>query len=198
MTEYFRDPHALVEPGVLVGKSTKIWRHAHIRSGSTIGAHCVIGENVYVGPEVTIGNCVKIQNGSQLFGPLTVSDGVFVGPNTIFTNDKSPRAITVEHNLKASSDWEAAETQVGYGASLGAGAICVAPVKIGNWAMIGAGAVVAKNVKDFELVVGLPAIRVGWVCRCGNKITRYLREYFCQKCKKNFRYEKEADVMVEL
>jgi len=33
-----------------------------------------------------------------------------------------------------------------------------------------AGAVVAKDVTDYALVVGVPARRVGWVCRCGDRL----------------------------
>ena len=53
------------------------------------------------------------------------------------------------------------------GASIGARAVCVAPVTIGRWAMVAAGAVVASDVPDFALVVGVPARRVRWVGRAG-------------------------------
>ena len=42
------------------------------------------------------------------------------------------------------------------GASIGARAVCVAPVTIGAWATVAAGAVVTKDVPDFALVVGRP------------------------------------------
>ena len=36
--------------------------------------------------------------------------------------------------------------------------------------MIGAGAVVAKNVPDFGLAVGVPARRIGWVSEAGGRL----------------------------
>ena len=53
------------------------------------------------------------------------------------------------------------------GASIGARAVCVAPVTVGRWAMVAAGSVVVKDVPDFALVVGVPARFVRWVGRAG-------------------------------
>ena len=46
------------------------------------------------------------------------------------------------------------------GASIGARAVCVAPVTIGRWALVAAGSVVVEDVPDFALVVGVPARRI--------------------------------------
>ena len=32
------------------------------------------------------------------------------------------------------------------------------------------GAVVAEDVQDYALVVGVPARRIGWVCQCGERL----------------------------
>ena len=53
------------------------------------------------------------------------------------------------------------------GASIGARAVCVAPVTIGRWAMVAAGSVVTRDVPDFALVAGVPARRLRWVGRAG-------------------------------
>jgi UDP-2-acetamido-3-amino-2,3-dideoxy-glucuronate N-acetyltransferase len=53
------------------------------------------------------------------------------------------------------------------GASIGGNATLVGGIEIGAWAMVGAGAVVTRSVGAHELVVGNPARRHGWVCRCG-------------------------------
>jgi UDP-2-acetamido-3-amino-2,3-dideoxy-glucuronate N-acetyltransferase len=36
--------------------------------------------------------------------------------------------------------------------------------------LIGSGAVVAKDVKDYALMVGVPARQIGWVCECGKRL----------------------------
>ena len=57
------------------------------------------------------------------------------------------------------------------GASIGARAVCVAPVRIGAWATVAAGAVVTKDVPAHALVAGVPARRIGWVGRAGEPLT---------------------------
>ncbi|WP_043564420.1 acetylglucosamine-1-phosphate uridylyltransferase, partial [Actinomyces israelii] len=56
------------------------------------------------------------------------------------------------------------------GASIGARAVCVAPVRIGAWATVAAGAVVTRDVPAHALVAGVPARRVGWVGRAGRPL----------------------------
>ena len=45
--------------------------------------------------------------------------------------------------------------------------------------MIGAGAVVTRDVAPHALVVGAPARRVGWACRCGETLPTVLA---CPRC----------------
>jgi UDP-2-acetamido-3-amino-2,3-dideoxy-glucuronate N-acetyltransferase len=161
---YFIDPIARVD------KSSIIWEDTRIRENVQIGAHCNIGRNVYIGPGVIIGNNVKIQNNALIYEPAIIKDGVFIGPGVIFTNDLNPRAVNVDGEKKNENDWKKTGVEVYQGASLGAGVICVAPVKIGHWAMVAAGSVVTRDVEDFELVAGVPAARIGWVGKAGTRL----------------------------
>lgn len=99
-----------------------------------------------------------------------LEDGVFVGPSVVFTNDHFPRAITPAGQLKRAHDWKPVGVTVRYGASIGARAVCIAPVTIGQWAFVAAGAVVTKDVPDIALVAGVPAKQVGWVGRAGHPL----------------------------
>lgn len=140
---------ALYEPGeCAIGARTKVWHHAHVRSGARIGADCVIGKGVYVDTGVIIGDRCKLQNGVNIYNGVTLGDEVFVGPGAIFTNDKNPRAV---------GEWTIVPTKVGNGVSIGAGAVIVCGITIGDGAMIGAGAVVTHNVLPGSTVVGNPA-----------------------------------------
>ena len=56
------------------------------------------------------------------------------------------------------------------GASVGAAAVILPGVEIGEWAMVAAGAVVTRSVPPHALVVGSPAKPVGWVGRSGRKL----------------------------
>lgn len=161
---------AEVSPFANVGLGTRIWHHVHIRERATIGRQCILGKGVYVDFGVEIGDRCKIQNGAFLYHGVTLEEGVFVGPGVLFTNDRVPRAITPEGDLKAAEDWEAGSIRVRRGASVGAGAIILPGVEIGRWAMIGAGAVVTRDVPDHGLVLGNPARLMGFVCRCGRRL----------------------------
>ena len=56
---------------------------------------------------------------------------MFVGPAVVFTNDHYPRSIDPDGTLKRGDDWEAVGVTCRTGASIGARAVCVAPVTIG-------------------------------------------------------------------
>ena len=160
-------PSAEVDARATLGAGTVVWSHAAIREEAETGRHCVIGRGAYVGPGVRLGDNVKVQNLAQIYEPATLADGVFVGPAVVFTNDMYPRAVTPEGRLKTALDWDAVGVTVLEGASIGARAVCVAPVLIGRWATVAAGAVVTRDVPDFGLVAGVPARRIGWMGRAG-------------------------------
>lgn len=170
MTPPIIHPTAEVHPSAEIGAGTRIWRNAQVREGARLGAGCVVGKDAFIDHDVTIGAHCKIQNGALIYHGATLEDGVFVGPQVCLTNDKVPRAVNPDGSLKSEADWEVGRIDVGFGASLGAGAVVVTGVTIGRWAMVAAGAVVTRDVPDHGLVVGCPARLVGYVCACGRLV----------------------------
>ncbi len=160
-------PSADVDPSATLGDGSSIWHLAQIRDQVTLGANCIIGRGVYIGSGVTLGDNCKVQNYALIYEPAKIGAGVFIGPAAVLTNDQFPRAVNPDLTLKSGSDWEAAGVTIHDGASIGARAVCVAPVTIGKWALVAAGAVVTKDVPDFALVAGVPAKRIRWVGRAG-------------------------------
>jgi UDP-2-acetamido-3-amino-2,3-dideoxy-glucuronate N-acetyltransferase len=156
-----------VDERASIGDGTSIWHLAQVREDATVGENCNIGRGAYIGPGVRVGANVKLQNYALVYEPAQLADGVFIGPAAVLTNDEYPRSVTPDGRLKTGDDWHAVGVVVGEGASIGARAVCVAPVTVGRWALVAAGAVVTKDVPDFALVVGVPARRVGWVGRAG-------------------------------
>ena len=160
-------PSADVDSSATLGDGSSIWHLAQIRDGVVLGKNCVIGRGAYIGSGVTLGDNCKVQNYALVYEPATLGTGVFIGPAAVLTNDQYPRAVNADLSLKSGSDWEAVGVTIHEGASIGARAVCVAPITIGKWALVAAGAVVTKDVPNFALVAGVPAKRIRWVGRAG-------------------------------
>lgn len=187
---------AEVEPGAVVGEGSSVWQLAHIREGASIGRNCVVGRGAYVGPGVEVGRGSKIQNYALLYEPALLGAGVFVGPGAVLTNDQYPRAVNVDLSEKSSADWEPVGVSVGEGASIGARAVCVAPLQIGRWALVAAGSVVVVDVPDFALVAGTPARRIGWVGRAGKPLIFSDGTWKCPVT--GAQYEEQSNVLFEI
>jgi len=162
---------AHVSPDAKIGNGTKIWINSQIREHASIGENCIISKDTYIDEHVVIGNRVKIQNGVSVYHGVIIEDDVFVGPNATFTNDHVPRAFN--------QSWKISETIVKKGASIGANATIICGVTIGEYAMIGAGSVVTKNVAPHTMVVGNPAKQIGYVCKCGGRLSN---DNVCSQC----------------
>jgi UDP-2-acetamido-3-amino-2,3-dideoxy-glucuronate N-acetyltransferase len=152
---------AIVEAGATLDEGVKVWHHAHVREGASIGAHTVIGKNVFVDADVPIGAGCKIQNNVSVYAGVHLAARVFVGPSAVFTNDRNPRAF---------GEWEREDTYLEEGCSIGANAVLRCGITIGSFALVGAGAVVTTSVEPHQLVAGNPARPIGWVCVCGRRV----------------------------
>jgi UDP-2-acetamido-3-amino-2,3-dideoxy-glucuronate N-acetyltransferase len=176
---------AYVDDGAVVGPGTKVWHFCHIMPGAVIGERCSLGQNVVVMPGTRIGNNVKIQNNVSIYEGVELEDDVFCGPSMVFTNVVNPRS-------HVSRKAEYRKTTVRRGASIGANATVVCGVELGAYAFVGAGAVVARDVKPYALMVGVPARQAGWMCQCGVKLDLPVagpeRETRCTACGSGYRY----------
>ena len=178
----FIHPTAIVD-AKQIGRGTRIWAFAHVMAGVSIGANCNIGDHCFIESGASIGDSVTIKNGNMIWDGVTLEDGVFVGPHAFFTNDLYPRSPRLaQARAKYSNREWLLPTLVREGASLGAGAVILGGITIGEFAMVGAGAVVAKDVPPYALVVGNPARMLGWVCQCGQRLTFEDRLATCRAC----------------
>lgn len=182
-------PTAEVSPRARIGSGVKIWHQAQVREGARIGANCIIGKGAYVDFDVSIGANCKLQNGVYVYHGATLEDGVFLGPAVILANDRAPRAINPDGSPKTDADWQVTPTRIRRGASVGARAVILPGVVIGEYAMVGAGAVVTRSVPDFGLVYGNPARLRGYVCRCGAVLDqRDDAEWQCTTCNERYHF----------
>jgi UDP-2-acetamido-3-amino-2,3-dideoxy-glucuronate N-acetyltransferase len=154
---------AYVDDGATIGAGTRVWHFCHVLGGAVIGERCSLGQNVVVMNGTRIGNNVKIQNNVSIYEGVELEDDVFCGPSMVFTNVLNPRShVSRRHEYR--------RTLVRRGATIGANATIVAGTMLGEYAFVGAGAVVAKDVLDYALMVGVPAKRIGWMCQCGERL----------------------------
>jgi UDP-2-acetamido-3-amino-2,3-dideoxy-glucuronate N-acetyltransferase len=170
--DYFVHASAVIDDHCKIGRDTKIWHFSHVLRNSSIGDNCNIGQNVMIGPDVAVGSNCKIQNNVSVYKGVTLEDGVFCGPSMVFTNIYNPRA-------ELSKMDQVRPTLVKKGATIGANATIVCGTTLGRYCFIGAGAVVNRNVPDHALYVGNPAKQIGWVCKCGERLTD---QYECLAC----------------
>ena len=161
--DYFVHQTACIDQGAVIGEGTKIWHFSHIMTGAVIGKNCNIGQNVVISPEVVLGNNVKIQNNVSVYTGVVCEDDVFLGPSCVFTNVINPRSAVNRRG-------QYLKTKVGKGATIGANATIVCGHDIGEYAFIGAGAVVTKDVPPYALLVGNPAVQMGWMSEYGHKL----------------------------
>jgi UDP-2-acetamido-3-amino-2,3-dideoxy-glucuronate N-acetyltransferase len=161
--QYFAHPQALVEAEE-IGPGTRIWAFAHVLPGARIGAECNICDHAFIETGVVLGNNVTVKNGVAIWQGVTVEENVFLGPNCVLTNDPNPRAYIKKSSAALQT------TLIRADATVGANATILCGVTIGRYAFIGAGAIVLRTVLDFALMVGNPARRIGWMCRCARRL----------------------------
>lgn len=154
---------AIVDPGAQIGPGSRVWHFTHVCAGARIGSGVTLGQNVFVANRVSIGDRCKVQNNVSIFDNVTLEEGVFCGPSMVFTNVHNPRAL-----IERKSEYR--DTIVRRGATLGANCVIICGVTVGSFAFVGAGAVVAADVPDYALVLGVPARQVGWMSEFGERL----------------------------
>ena len=197
------DPAAELAPGVSVGAGTRV------RRGAKLGAGVGVGRDALVDAGVSVGEGSTIHDRALVYAGAVIGDGVFVGPGVIVTNERYPRAVLTALDTGDASLPDAVVLEDG--ATLGAGAVVVAGVRVGRHAFVGAGGIVTTDVPSHALVAGNPARRLGWVCACGRRLVdangdaapaepaHYSRDpdLSCPVCGRVYAYVPDADTLEE-
>ena len=185
MSDYYSHESAIVDQGAEIGKGSRVWHFVHVCSGAKIGKEVSLGQNVFVGNNVVIGDKCKIQNNVSVYDNVFLEESVFCGPSMVFTNVYNPRSGIERKD-------EYLDTKVMRGVTFGANCTIVCGVTIGEYAFIGAGAVINKDVKQYALMVGVPAKQIGWMSEYGEQIDLPLEgngEATCMNSGQKYRLE---------
>jgi acetyltransferase-like isoleucine patch superfamily enzyme len=152
----FVHPLANVEDGAQIGARTQVWQFATVRRGACVGEDCVLGQGAFIDTDVVVGDKCKLENYATVHRGCRLAAEVFLGPGVTLCNDTWPRATTPAGELKGEADWDCRPVQVERRASIGARAVVLPGVGVGENAMIGAGTVVTRDVPAWGVVAGNP------------------------------------------
>lgn len=109
--------------------------------------HTAFGKFTKVGKGVFVNfGCTFLDRGG-----ITLGDDVFIGPNVQLITENHPEQPQNRRNVYARP------ISIGRGVWIGAGAIILPGVTVGENSIIGAGAVVKKDVPANVIVAGVPA-----------------------------------------
>lgn len=162
------DPTAFVHPlafvdGATVGARTRIWQFASVIRGTHLGADCNVASAATLDGPVFGDRCIVCQGVAMGPGFLIGSD-VFIGPNVTICNDRWPTPAKQGFDIDRLRDGNWAVI-IGNGASVGANAVVLPGVMIGERAMVAAGAVASRDVPADHLLArdgSMIAIRDEW------------------------------------
>lgn len=147
------DCHAVVYAGARIGANTIIGTHAVVREGCRIGSDCVIGARATISHDCMIADSVRVLDCAVVIGGTTIGEGSFIGPGVVMANDPDIEG------LRGYTDPDARlkPPVIGKHVVIGAGAVILPGVHIGDGATVAAGAVVTKDVRPGDIVMGSPA-----------------------------------------
>ncbi len=137
--------------GVTLGADTQTGHHVTIREDVTVGERSVIGTGAVVEFGASVGSRVLVQTRAYVTAHVVIEDDVFLGPGVTTTNDR--RMLW----RRAGANSELVGPVFRHGCRVGAGAVILPGLVIGERAFVGAGAVVTRDVPPLALVVGNPA-----------------------------------------
>ena len=113
------------------------------------GFHCDNGRHIRIGSHAFINYNVSIMDR----GPVTIGDHVLLAPNVVITTSNHP----LDPRLRRESLGYASPVVIGDDVWIGANAVILPGVTLGNNVIVAAGAVVTHDVPDNTMVAGVPA-----------------------------------------
>jgi UDP-2-acetamido-3-amino-2,3-dideoxy-glucuronate N-acetyltransferase len=140
---------AVVLAGAVLGDRAVVGDQAHVRERASIGEGTVVGRGVSVENDVVVGARVRLQTNAYVTAWSVVEDDVFVAPGVITANDPTAGRRRAGEELRGPTLRRACR--------IGAGAVLLPGVEVGEEAFVGAGAVVTADVPARAVVIGVPA-----------------------------------------
>jgi acetyltransferase-like isoleucine patch superfamily enzyme len=130
--------------------TVRIWHSELVNIyDSEIGEGTKIASFVEIGG-AKVGRFCKIECGAFIPPGSVIEDYCFIGPHVVLTNDMYP-------DLLSGKPWNPQPVIIKRGARIGANAVILPGVTIGEHCLVGAGAVVTHDTEPESIYVGNPA-----------------------------------------
>ena len=141
-----------------------------------------VHESSYIDDDVEIGEATKIWHFCHIQRGARIGKRCSLGQNVNVSNHvKVGDGCKIQNNVSLYEGVEL-ENDVFCGPS------CVFTNDLTPRAKYPKGAVVASNVPDHALMLGVPAKQAGWICECGQKLCPDDMAHFrCPDCGRNYR-----------
>jgi len=144
---------AIVFAGTTIGERVIVGDQACVRERCTIGDDVVVGRGSLVENDTAIGTRTKIQADAYVTAYSLLEEDVFIAPCVVTANDNFMGRTERRHALRRGPT-------IRRGARIGAAAVLLPGIEIGEEAFVGAAAVVLKDVAPHAVVVGNPARQI--------------------------------------
>ena len=141
---------AIVFAGTTVGERVIVGDQACVRERCTIGDDVVVGRGSLVENDTQVGARTKIQADAYVTAYSLLEEDVFIAPCVVTANDNFMGRTEKRHALRRGPT-------VRRGARIGAAAVLLPGIEVGEEAFVGAGAVVLRDVPARAVMVGNPA-----------------------------------------
>ncbi|HEY6835894.1 MAG TPA: acyltransferase [Gaiellaceae bacterium] len=144
---------AIVFAGTTIGERVIVGDQACIRERCRIGDDVVVGRGSLVENDTQVGARTKIQADAYVTAYSLLEEDVFIAPCVVTANDNFMGRTERRHALRRGPT-------VRRGARIGAAAVLLPGIEIGEEAFVGAAAVVLEDVAPRAVVVGNPARQI--------------------------------------
>jgi acetyltransferase-like isoleucine patch superfamily enzyme len=138
--------------GIRIGDATTVDEHATLRASGVLRN---LGEGISIGDRTAIGLRDFLHGG----GGITIGDDCLLGPDVAVLSENHV-ADSRQVPIRAQGE-RRAPVVIGNDVWIGAKAVVLAGVAIGDGAIVAAGAVVTKDVAPYTIVGGVPAREIG-------------------------------------
>jgi acetyltransferase-like isoleucine patch superfamily enzyme len=144
---------AIVFAGTTIGERVIVGDQACVRERCAIGDDVVVGRGSLVENDTEVGARTKIQADAYVTAYSLLEEDVFIAPCVVTANDNFMGRTERRHALRRGPT-------IRRGARIGAAAVLLPGIEIGEEAFVGAGAVVIRDVAPRAVVVGNPARQI--------------------------------------